>query len=108
MEGRVDTGGMTKMKDISLKGLKNVSGELIVNKLQDFVWDEVLSEHCMLPQVWGICLGIWICIMLDMREIEKGRMIYKDEGKIYIYEYKMRLYNMMLKEKYCCEIGTIE
>ncbi|XP_037797879.1 phytanoyl-CoA dioxygenase, peroxisomal-like isoform X1 [Penaeus monodon] len=51
VEGRVDTGGMTKMKDISLKGLKNVSGELIVNKLQDFVWDEVLSEHCMLPQI---------------------------------------------------------
>jgi len=51
VEGRVEQGGMTKMKDISLKGKKGVSGELIVNKIQDFVWDEVLSEHCLLPQI---------------------------------------------------------
>ncbi|KAG0724155.1 Phytanoyl-CoA dioxygenase, peroxisomal [Chionoecetes opilio] len=51
VEGRSDTGGMTKMKDISLKGVKEVSGERVVNKIQDFVWDDILSEHCQLPQV---------------------------------------------------------
>ena len=51
VEGRADSGQMTKMKDISLKGIKDVSGERIVNKIQDFVWDEILSEHCMHPKV---------------------------------------------------------
>nr|XP_045596155.1 phytanoyl-CoA dioxygenase, peroxisomal-like isoform X1 [Procambarus clarkii] len=51
VEGRVESHGMTKMKDISLRNVKGVSGEMIVNKIQDFVWDEILSEHCMLPQV---------------------------------------------------------
>lgn len=51
VEGRASTGGMTKMKDVSLKGVQGVSQERVVNKIQDFVWDEVLSEHCRLPQV---------------------------------------------------------
>ncbi|XP_068204119.1 phytanoyl-CoA dioxygenase, peroxisomal-like [Palaemon carinicauda] len=51
VEGRVDTAGMTKMKDIALKDKTGVAAERIVNKIQDFVWDEVLSEHCMLPQI---------------------------------------------------------
>lgn len=51
VDGRAETGGMTKMKDISLKGVKGVSAERVVNKIQDFVWDEILSEHCQLPQV---------------------------------------------------------
>ncbi|XP_071518968.1 phytanoyl-CoA dioxygenase, peroxisomal-like [Panulirus ornatus] len=51
VEGRDSIGGMTKMKDVSLKDVKDVSGERIVNKIQDFVWDEVLSEHLMLSQV---------------------------------------------------------
>lgn len=51
VEGRVSTGGMTKMKDIALKDKKGIAAERLVNKIQDFVWDEVLSEHCMLPQV---------------------------------------------------------
>jgi len=51
VEGRANTGGMTKMKDVTLKNMKNVSGERVVNKIQDFVWDEILSEHCQIPQV---------------------------------------------------------
>ena len=51
VEGRLDTGGMTKMKDVSLKGVKGVSGERVVNKIQDFVWDDILSEHCQFQQV---------------------------------------------------------
>lgn len=54
----MDTGGMTKMKDISLKGVSGVSGERVVNKIQDFVWDEVLSEHCQLPQVWNMFISV--------------------------------------------------
>lgn len=51
VDGRVDSGGMTKMKDITLKGKSGVPGEQITNKIQDFQWDDVLSEHCQLPKV---------------------------------------------------------
>lgn len=51
VDGRVDCGGITMMKDISLKGLSDVPMEKVVNKLQDFSWDDVLSEHCQLPEV---------------------------------------------------------
>ncbi|XP_069946621.1 phytanoyl-CoA dioxygenase, peroxisomal isoform X2 [Cherax quadricarinatus] len=51
VEGRVSSGGMTKMKDISLRNVEGVSGEMMINKIQDFVYDEVLSQHFMLPQV---------------------------------------------------------
>lgn len=55
----MDSGGMTKMKDISLRGIQGVSGERVVNKIQDFVWDDILSEHCQLPQVRRMfwCVG---------------------------------------------------
>ena len=43
------------MKDVTLKDMKNVSGERVVNKIQDFVWDEILSEHCQIPQVRMLC-----------------------------------------------------
>ena len=33
------------MKDISLKGKTGISNERIVNKIQDFVWDDVLSRY---------------------------------------------------------------
>ncbi|KAK7070992.1 hypothetical protein SK128_027387 [Halocaridina rubra] len=51
VEGRAEVGGMTVMKDISLRGVKGVSGELLVNKIQDFVWDDILSAHCQLPKI---------------------------------------------------------
>ncbi|KAK3856487.1 hypothetical protein Pcinc_037194 [Petrolisthes cinctipes] len=51
VDNRVESGGMTKMKDIALKGLAGIPGEQIVNKIQDFVWDDILSQHCQLPQV---------------------------------------------------------
>ncbi|MCL4131424.1 UNVERIFIED_CONTAM: hypothetical protein GTU68_013296, partial [Idotea baltica] len=51
VEERAECHGMTKMKDVSLKNMKGVSGERIVNKIQDFVWDDVLSEHFRMPEV---------------------------------------------------------
>lgn len=51
VEGRANTAGMTKMKDVTLKSVKGVSGERTVNKIQDFVWDECLGSYCLLPQV---------------------------------------------------------
>ena len=33
------------MKDVSLKGKTGISNERIVNKIQDFVWDDVLSRY---------------------------------------------------------------
>ena len=39
------------MRDVSLKGQSGVSNELIVNKIQDFAWDEVLSEFTLHPNI---------------------------------------------------------
>jgi hypothetical protein len=39
------------MKDVSLRGKNDVSNELIVNKIQDFAWDEVLMEFVTHPKV---------------------------------------------------------
>jgi phytanoyl-CoA hydroxylase len=48
---RVPWGGITMMKDISLAKNNTVSGERLYNKAQDFVYDEVLFQFCLLPQV---------------------------------------------------------
>ncbi|XP_066991597.2 phytanoyl-CoA dioxygenase, peroxisomal-like isoform X1 [Anabrus simplex] len=45
-EGRFPKGEMTLMKDISLLKL-GVSGEFLYNKLQDIVWDDVLSKYIL-------------------------------------------------------------
>jgi len=50
-EGRVKVPFLTVMKDISLKNATNLKGQDIVNKLQDFVTDDVLFEYCCLPQI---------------------------------------------------------
>ena len=39
------------MRDVSLRGQSGVSNELIVNKIQDFAWDDVLSEFVLHPNV---------------------------------------------------------
>ena len=39
------------MRDVSLRGQSGVSNELIVNKIQDFAWDDVLSEFILHPNV---------------------------------------------------------
>ena len=49
-EGRVDKGLMTLMKDISL-AKSDAKGQYLYNKIQDFVWDETLSEYIVLPKL---------------------------------------------------------
>ena len=39
------------MKDVSLRGKAGVSNELLINKIQDFAFDDVLSEFCMHPNI---------------------------------------------------------
>ena len=41
---------MTVVKDISLMKM-GATGEHLINKIQDFMWDEVLFEYCALPEV---------------------------------------------------------
>jgi len=53
-DGRVEKNQMTLMRDVSLLKQGVVSGERLVNKLQDWVYDEVLSQYCTLPQVLDI------------------------------------------------------
>lgn len=69
VEGRADCHGIVKMKDIALKNAKNIPGERVVNKLQDFVWDEILSEHCQLPQVINqLCINRAIIMQIFMKD----------------------------------------
>ncbi|KAL7637425.1 UNVERIFIED_CONTAM: hypothetical protein RMT77_012153 [Armadillidium vulgare] len=51
IEGRVYNQNMTKMKDVALKDRKDMPPERVINKIQDFIWDEVLSEHCRMPEI---------------------------------------------------------
>merc|ERR1712179_567872 len=44
-------GAILKMKDLSLKDKKGLPNERIYNKIQDFVWDDVLSKYVCLPEV---------------------------------------------------------
>jgi len=51
VNGDVDAGAILKMKDLSLKDKKGLPNERIYNKIQDFVWDDVLSKYVCLPEV---------------------------------------------------------
>ena len=51
VDGVVDAGAILKMKDLSLKEVQGLPNERVYNKIQDFVWDEVLSQYIQLPEV---------------------------------------------------------
>ena len=46
------------MKDVSLKGKTGISNERIVNKIQDFIWDDVLSRCVAQQDFFKINKGI--------------------------------------------------
>ena len=48
---KVDAGSILLMKDLSLKDKRGLPSERIYNKIQDFVWDEVLSKYVCLPEL---------------------------------------------------------
>ena len=47
--GKVEVPGITKMKDVSSQN-KPLS-ERVLNKIQDFQFDDVLFKYCAMPQV---------------------------------------------------------
>eukprot|EP00095_Tigriopus_kingsejongensis_P010434 maker-scaffold294_size218657-snap-gene-1.22 protein:Tk10434 transcript:maker-scaffold294_size218657-snap-gene-1.22-mRNA-1 annotation:"hypothetical protein DAPPUDRAFT_188919" len=51
VDGRVTKGGITMMRDVSLRGKAGVSNERMVNKVQDLVWDDVFSKYIMSPRL---------------------------------------------------------
>lgn len=50
------------MKDVSLKGKTGISNERIVNKIQDFIWDDVLSRYGV-PRKFHIKFIKWLIII---------------------------------------------
>jgi len=52
-EGKVDKGRITLMKDLSLSKT-GVTGERLYNKIQDFMWDEVLYEFISFPELCDV------------------------------------------------------
>ena len=53
VDGRVDSGQILRMKDLSLKDRTGLPNERIYNKIQDFCWDPVLAKYIMYPKVLG-------------------------------------------------------
>jgi len=51
VDGAKDTGAILRMKDLSLKDVTNLPNERIYNKIQDFVWDDILSQYILLPDL---------------------------------------------------------
>ena len=51
VEKKVEGGSILMMKDLSLKDRTGMSAERIYNKIQDFVWDDVLSKFICLPEL---------------------------------------------------------
>lgn len=50
--GRVqETGHLVAMKDISLRGKTSIDPERVVNKVQNYQFDDVLSTYFKLPEV---------------------------------------------------------
>ncbi|RZB40008.1 phytanoyl-CoA dioxygenase, peroxisomal-like, partial [Asbolus verrucosus] len=56
-EGKVDSGFMTVMKDPSLKN-KGVKGEYLINKIQDWLFDDVLFKYCSYEPVTDVIASI--------------------------------------------------
>merc|ERR1712223_1903391 len=54
VDGRVPKGGITIMRDVSLKDYTGISNERIFNKVKDFLWDEELSKHCLHPEILDV------------------------------------------------------
>ena len=42
------------MRDVSLKDYTGIPNERIFNKVQDFLWDEELSKHCLHPEILDV------------------------------------------------------
>ena len=42
------------MRDVSLKNKTGISNERIVNKIQDYLWDDELSKFALLPEILDI------------------------------------------------------
>lgn len=49
-DGKVDPGRIAMVKDISLAKM-GLTGERLYNKIQDFMWDDILYQFCSLPEV---------------------------------------------------------
>lgn len=52
VDGKVPKGGMIMMRDVSVKN-KDAT-EFVVNKVQDFLWDDELSKHATFPEVLNV------------------------------------------------------
>ncbi|XP_015366660.1 PREDICTED: phytanoyl-CoA dioxygenase, peroxisomal-like [Diuraphis noxia] len=52
-ENKVNRGGITVMKDISLvkRNQEEIPNERIVNKIQDIVWDDVFEQYFLHPEL---------------------------------------------------------
>ncbi len=49
--GKVDTFGMTIMKDIAIAKSEFADGEKAITKIQDFTLDDELFKYCCLPDI---------------------------------------------------------
>ncbi|XP_022914030.1 phytanoyl-CoA dioxygenase, peroxisomal-like isoform X2 [Onthophagus taurus] len=57
-DGKVDKGGMTVMKDLSLLKEGKAKGEYLVNKIQEFLYDDVLFDYAKDPKIVEVVASI--------------------------------------------------
>lgn len=52
-EGKINRGGITVMKDVSLvkRNQETISKEYSINKIQDILWDDVFEQYFLHPKV---------------------------------------------------------
>jgi phytanoyl-CoA hydroxylase len=55
--GKVDSSGMTLMRDVAICKSEFGQNEKAISKLQDFVWDDVLFDYCCAPEVLSYVKG---------------------------------------------------
>ena len=70
------------MRDVSLKDYTGIPNERIFNKVQDFLWDEELSKHCLHPEI------------LDVVEAFTGN--YHSFFKIFQLSYSFLFFNFFI------------
>jgi hypothetical protein len=96
-EGRVPLGFMTLMKEISL-AKTTAAGQYLYYKLQDIVWDDVMSKYFLHPKVssrmtlWDYIrrkLVIYICHLILLVylnvEVKKEVDMYEEEDSVEHY-----------------------
>ena len=84
------------MRDVSLKDYTGISNERIFNKVQDFLWDEELSKHCLHPEI------------LDVVEAFTGNYIDFFQSAFYFIFHFSKIFNIFQYFYFIFQVQILE